>query len=362
MLILVANVMSAGPAGAKVRRHRKPRVPYLAASDLGAGRIVARYTLAPPGGVGFLRYDASDGLLWTIDVGNDELIAVAPLTGQVVHRVALPPELPPNEYDGLEVGLGRVWLTNFNDGGPGFLLEVDPATSKIINGSGYSTHGNGPEDIAFLDGGVWVANHRQDAPGTSGSVVELEPATGQEIGHIMLGARQTCCGPQYMTTAAGALWVEVPNLSAIVRITPLSTGGWAIKSIPVGSRARAFNIPDAACGPLVTETENVFFSDGGCIPSELGRIDTASTGVTEWPETGSVYGLAAGLGSIWAAVGGQGTGRISMFLARIDPSTGSILGKVMVDPQAGPADVAVDVRDGLVFALPFSGQLVAVAP
>jgi hypothetical protein len=323
---------------------------------------VARYTLAPPGGVGFLRYDAADGLLWTIDVGNDQLIAVAPLTGEVVHRVQLPPDLPPEQYDGLEVGLGRVWLTNFNDGGPAPLLEVDPATSRIVNGDGYSTHGNGPEDIAFLDGDVWVANHRQDAPGASGSVVELDPATGEELRHIMLGAQQTCCGPQYMTAVAGALWVEVPNLGAIVRITPMSTGGWANQTIPVGSRARAFNVPDAACGPLVAETENVFFSDGGCIPSELGRIDTSSTRVTEWPESGSVYGLAAGLGSIWAALAGEGTGRISTFLARIDPGTGSILGKIKVDPQTGPSDVAVDTRDGLVFALPFSGELVAVQP
>jgi streptogramin lyase len=332
------------------------------ASAAGAGQIVARYALAPPGGVGFLRYDATDHLLWTVDVGNDQLVALAPLTGQVVHRVALPANLPSQEYDGLEVGLGRVWLTNFNDGGPAPLVEVDPASGTIVNGAGYSTHGNGPEGIAFLDGDVWVANHHQDASGTSGSVVELDPATGQEIRHLMIGAQQDCCGPQYMVAAAGSVWVEVPNLGAVVRVTPTSGGGSTNDAIPVGSPARAFNVPDAACGPLVSAAGSVFFSDGGCTPSDLGRIDTPTEGVTEWPEDGSVYGLASGLGSIWAALAGEGQGRLGTFLARIDPSTGTILGKTKIGSQAGPADVAVDTTDGLIYVLPFSGQLVAVRP
>src|SRR4029077_10081425 len=119
----------------------------------------------------------------------------------------------------------------------------------------------------------------------------------------------------------------------------------------------------AACGPLAADGGgHVFFADGGCLPSGLGRIDVATNASVEYPESGTVWGLATGLGSVWISGGGEGGGEWSSFVARVDPATGAILGKTATGNQTGYGDVQVDTARGLVYASTFSGVILVLKP
>jgi hypothetical protein len=331
--------------------------PALAASS---ATIIARYQVSTQTATELMRYDAADDRIWVVDTANAQLVALDPATGATLVRVGIPENLPAGGVADIAFGNGAVWMTHFNHGGPGLLFKLDPATGAVL--ATYSTGGNGAEGLAFMGGGLWVANHHQDAVGTSGSVVELDPATGTELRHVMVGAQQDCCGPQNLTAAAGSIWAGVPNLVAVVRITPTATGT-ATQVIDGGSTNHAKKGIGAACGPLAADgAGHVFFADGGCLPSGLGRIDLATNASVEYPESGTVWGLAPGLGSMWISVGGQGGGEWSSFVARVDPATGAVLGKTATGNQTGYGDVQVDSARGLVYASTFSGVILVLKP
>jgi DNA-binding beta-propeller fold protein YncE len=91
-------------------------------------------------------------------------------------------------------------------------------------------------------------------------------------------------------------------------------------------------------------THRLWATDGFCRPSSILQLDSAGGTLTGAINPGGVAaGLAYGDGALWASVADNGRGK-SGFLAEVDPTTGSILGKLST---GGTGDVAFG--DGAVY-------------
>lgn len=325
------------------------------ASAVSSLHVTASAQFAP-WSAGPMRFDSSHDALWLLDQdagGTTNLVKLDPAT-LAVESSSPVAEQGQAFYD-LAVGLGRIWVVNFpNDyvdtSLVGSISEYDSDGSLLRT---VSTYGHGPEGVGFVNGKVWVANHHQDAPGTGGSVVELDPDTGALLARIPVGAPIFCCGPQELTVADGFLWTGVPNLNGVVRIDPSTL---ATTVIPGGQGGGQF--PASACGVFAFDgsTHRLWVTDGFCRPASIMRLDTSTATVTQSINPGgAAIGLAFGNGSLWASVADNGRGK-SGFLVQLDPSTGAIVGKLGV---GGWGDVAVG--DGAVFveSLP-TGQILRV--
>jgi hypothetical protein len=322
-------------------------------------RIVARQYVSPI--MGPMRYDPAHGAVWIIaDAGGTaSLFKLDPDTLGVESVTAL--DRQGQAYYSLAVGLGRVWVSNFPDDYEDHSLE---GSISQYAGDGtfirtIPTYGHGPEGAAFLGGDVWVANHHQDAPGTGGSIVRLDPDTGALLGRVPIGAPIFCCGPQALEVADGRLWTGVPNLDAIGRIDPASLD---VDLIGAGPAAPQGGLPVGACGAIAVDERHgrIWVGDGGCLPSQVSRVDTGSGTITQsFNPGGNAFGLDYGLGSLWASVVSSGFQGKSSFLARIDPDSGNVTAKIATGGLA--FDVAVG--DGAVFVVtPLSGEILRVAP
>jgi DNA-binding beta-propeller fold protein YncE len=310
-----------------------------------------------PWSLGPMRFDAANDAVWTLEQdasGTWNLLKLDPSTLAVVATTPVA-EQGQAFYD-LGVGLGRVWVVNFpNDYDDrslvGSVSEYDTNGTYVRT---ISTYGHGPEGIGFLNGKIWVANHHQDAPGTGGSVVEIDPDTGALLARVSVGAPIFCCGPQHLTVADGSVWTGVPNLNGVVRIDPTTL---AATLIPGGSGGGQF--PQGACGAFAFDgsTHRLWVTDGFCRPASILRLDAQSGTLTASINPGGVAaGLAFGNESLWVSVADNGRGK-SGFVAKLDPTTGDVVAKLAV---GGWGDVATGDDSVYVESLP-AGQILRVA-
>ena len=333
----------------------------VAATTASAGsslHVTATQQFAP-WSLGPMRFDATHDALWTISFdssGTASLVKLDP--SSLAIESATPLAVQAQAFYDLAIGLDRVWVSNFPDDYTdtslvGSLSEYD-GNGKVI--STISTFGHGPEGIGFAGGKVWVANHHRDAPGTGGSVVELDPDTGALLARVGLGAPIFCCGPQELTVLDGAIWVGVPNLDAVVRIDPSTL---ATTTVPGGPGGGQF--PGGDCGGFATDpaSHRLWVTDAFCRPASIMRLDSSSGTITQSFNPGGVaVGLAYGNGSLWASVADNGYRGKSGFLTQLDPSSGAIVAKLAI---GGWGDVAAG--DGAVFVQSLaSGQILRVTP
>ena len=291
-----------------------------------------------------MRFDAENDALWFVEVDDQNLVSLVklnPVTLDVESSTVVPVQ-GAAFYD-LSIGLGHEWVVNFTDDYSdhavlGSISEFDGDGSLVKT---ISSYGHGPTGVAFLNGKLWVANHHQDAPGTGGSVVEIDPQTGNQLAHVSVGAPIFCCGPAELAAADGAIWAGVPNLNGVVRIDPATH---ATRLIPGGGGGG--KDPSGACGGFASDsaTHRLWLTDAFCRPSSILQLDSSTGAVTGSVNPGGVAaGLAYGDGALWASVADNGRGK-SGFLAEVDPATGGILAKLATD---GTGDVAYG--DGAVY-------------
>ena len=284
-----------------------------------------------------MRFDPTNDALWFVEVDDQNVVSLVKLNpaNLAVESTTVVPVQGAAFYD-LSIGLGHEWVVNFNDD-----YSDHSVVSSIseFDGDGHlvrtiSSYGHGATGVAFLDGKLWVANHHQDAPGTGGSVVEIDPATGTLLKRVPVGAPIFCCGPSELAAADGAIWAGVPNLNGIVRIDPVSGATRLIAGGDGGGQD-----PSGACGGFAADpaTHRLWLSDAFCRPSSILQLDTSSGTVTGSLNPGGIAaGLAYGNGALWASVADNGRGK-SGFLAEVDPATGAILAKLAT---GGTGDVA----------------------
>lgn len=291
-----------------------------------------------------MRFDPANDVLWFVEVDDQNLVSLVKLNPATL-AVESSTQVPVQGaafYD-LSIGLGHEWVVNFTDDYSdhsvmGSISEFDGDGNPVKT---FSSYGHGPTGVAFLNGNLWVANHHQDAPGTSGSVVEIDPQTGNEIAHVLVGAPIFCCGPSELAAADGAIWAGVPNLNGVVRVDPTTL---ATRVISGGGGGGQY--PSGACGGFASDpaTHRLWLTDAFCRPSSILQLDSASGTLTGSLNPGGVAaGLAFGNGVLWASVADNGRGK-SGFLAEVDPATGAILAKLATD---GTGDVAYG--DGAVY-------------
>ena len=170
-----------------------------------------------------------------------------------------------------------------------------------------------PIGLAVTPGAVWVANHNGDP---TGSVMRIDPRTDTVVDTIPLGTAPFG-GPKFIAAGAGSIWVGVPNLEALVRI---STATDAVQA----------TIPDpGSCSGIAATNTSVWVAGGngpGCAPG-VTRIDPATNAVVEGKINagGNVADVAVGLGSVWY------TTFKSQFVGTIDPDANTVTSLLKTD-------------------------------
>ncbi len=261
----------------------------VASADLPAGaQEVARIPI--DGGRGMV--DTGFGSVWVANGPSGIVDRIDPASNTVLARISVGQGI-----FGLRTGDGAVWVTNSTEN---TLSRIDPATNTVV---AVVPVGVMPTGLAVTPGAVWVANHWGDP---TGSVSRVDPTTNTVAATIPLGALPYS-GPKFIVAAAGSIWVGVPNLSAVVRVSTVTNAIEA--TIPV----------KGSCSGIAASGDAVWVAGGGgpgCAPG-LTRISTATDTVVDGKINagGNEADVAVGLGSVWY------TAYKSQFIGRVDPAS-----------------------------------------
>jgi len=155
-----------------------------------------------------------------VDDASGEVVRIAPATSKVTARSAVGDGPSDLAFTG-----GDVWVVNHRDRR---LVRIDAVTNRAATVA--VLPGDAPERIATLGGSLWVTGHGTD-------LLEVDPTNGRVVRVIEIGASGID-----VVAGAGALWVPArtaaaerrgfPTLDALRRVTP-STG--AVRTV---ARAR----------------------------------------------------------------------------------------------------------------------------
>jgi YVTN family beta-propeller protein len=295
----------------KWRGYRVKVAALVAAAGLAIGPLAAIASATngsenpPPGSsvIATIPVDDAGGQLavgfdsiWVANPGHDTVSRIDPTTDQVI--VTIPVGSGPF---GLAAGEGAVWAANQSGN---TISRIDPASNTV---TATLPVGINPVGIATTPGDVWVANHNGNP---SGSVMRIDPATNAVIDTIPVGAQQFCCGPSHMAADAGGVWVGVPNINSVVRIS--SDTDSIIATIHVGS---------GVCGDLAASDTAIWVAGGGCAAgiSQINPTTNQPVG-SNLGAGGRAAGLALGFGSLWF------TTLTNEFIGRLNPNSNAVTG------------------------------------
>jgi hypothetical protein len=304
----------------RLRRVRVCTKPPAKPALPSAGTVVATIPVGAAAGPAA----SGDGGLWvTLNgaaIGDPTAIRIDPASNSITARVTA----PQSAFYDVGVSGGSLWIANFDQDSVSRFDDVTGGPLGLVP----LPAGTAPEGIAFTGGGVWVAGHHGNP---TGSVLEIDPTTNTVTTRIAAGAAQDCCGPQEMAVGAGALWVDIPNQSAVDRIDPVSKK--VVATIPA----------PPACGYVAADETAVWIA-AGCNSLAVTRIDPATNAVVAkvtLPAVSAVNGppaatgVAIAYGSVWAVTDGGAHGE----LVRIDPQTNRVVASTNL-PAGGASIVA----------------------
>lgn len=125
------------------------------------------------------------GYVWVIDGTTGMLTRVAPRDGQTTRRSLN----TAGDLSSIATGGGKVWITDNT-------LDIVWRVSTDLNEVTSIPVGARPDDVAYADGNVWVANYGD------GSVSKVDPGLAQELMRYPVGIH-----PRALAAANGKLWV-----------------------------------------------------------------------------------------------------------------------------------------------------------
>jgi DNA-binding beta-propeller fold protein YncE len=141
---------------------------------------------------------AGFGSVWGLDVFEDVLVRIDPLTNRVVQEIRVG-HLP----TGVAVGFGSVWVANQVDVS---ISRIDPATGRVTATISLGNDELWPGAIAAGPRGLWVV------AGGGNALVRIDPGTSRVV------QRLPAPGARTLAAARGALWVGLANSQALLRI------------------------------------------------------------------------------------------------------------------------------------------------
>ncbi len=307
--ILLVTLIAVTALGPGIPSHARQRMP-----DPAASSIVARIET---GGAPW-RLGIGEGAVWVLDREGDVVRRIDPATNRVVGP---PIRLPFDPWD-LAVGEGGVWVTS--NGDPGVVARIDPETHTVV-----ATIGGDPEILgAYVtagEGGVWVGNSDERAPGDGTTVSLIDPATNRLSGHIPIPG-----SPQALVAGDGAVWVGNHNASTVGRIDPPTARVVAV--VPVVSDPHAIAVDEGRVWVANTHTK------------QLTQIDSATNTVVGEPivlDFEPIH-LAATVGGVWVSPKppDQATALTDDRVVRVDMATRRVTASIHTG--ALPTDVAAD--------------------
>ena len=274
---------------------------------------------------------AGEGGIWVSQVNGDSVSRIDPSSNEVIA------EIPVGDGpEGVTVGGGFVWVVNQTEG---TLSRIDPGSNTVVDtirlaeppGQSELAEALGVPDRSFLEGfdavsfgeeAVWAAGSEGLARIDPGSL-EVTTWTPDELrlGQVTGSAAE----PGDVAAGGGWVWLSVPVPTAVFGFDPATgtserrTGGG--KAVAVGEGA-------------VWSVDTI---DGSVIRSELGgeSWDSDEVQVGEDPDD-----VVVGEGAAWVSLS-DGT------LARIDPASGDVKGRIGLLPGDEEADdLALQVAHG----------------
>jgi YVTN family beta-propeller protein len=291
------DVAVLGRLVAALRPARRMAVPERPAR----GRFGSR-----PVGPGIRIFDVSDvtlggGRAWAVSYANSK---VFPIEGNVRGR---PVRVPKNPLEGMIVHRGILWIAN---SGADVVTGIDSESStRLVRAKA----GDGPQDLAVVDGAIWVLN------ALDATLSAFTPASGDALGSpLAIPGR-----PVAFDAGFGRLWVADCKSGSVLALNPSS--GDVVSVIEVGPGLNDVLVYDGS----------VWASAWGA--GSVVRIDPDSARVVARIPTGDTPGeLAAGRSGLWAA------DARSASILRIDPRTNEVIETVAVGEA--PHGIAVGRR------------------
>jgi streptogramin lyase len=101
----------------------------------------------------------------------------------------------------IAVGAGGAWVTDAPLDGRGLVWRIDPATVTVSGGA--TKLARAPAGVTTGGGAVWVAG------GLDGTVIEIDPASGDVVRSIAVGN-----APLDVAFARGEVWAAVAGAAA----------------------------------------------------------------------------------------------------------------------------------------------------
>ena len=267
------------------------------------GRVARTIDIATDGEVIY-----EHGALWVEDRGNQVLRQIDPSTGVTVRDV-----------NGVLGGYmtyqdGLVWMSSFVLDG---LLRIDPVTNDvrtIDTGEGQA----GTSGVAGTRRGVWAANHYL------GTIVLYDRA-GKVQDTVKVSPRDIM-GPQAMATDAKDVWVNVPEQREVVAVR--IADGKVVHHVPLGW------MPS---GSLCTGAGRVWVTGAGDGP--VDEVDAESGKVLRTLDVGGPTGRCVlAFGSLWFPT------LDPVALVRVDPQTGTVIGRLALAASGGATIAASEGR------------------
>ena len=208
-----------------------------------------------------------EGKVWVSNYGDDSLVTVDPITGEVGAPVATG-----RAPCGLAWGAGSIWVEDY---GSDQVTRVSASTGTVE--ATYEV-GSSPYDVAFADGAAWVTNYGD------GTVSRIDAGSGK-VTKIKTGG-----SPIGIAPAGGKVWVGI------------GAEGIAVIDTRTATVSETIETPGAA-GWTAYDADHVWVN----VDATVVQIDPATATITRTVAVGDkpLDGTVAG-GRVWIGDGDAG--------------------------------------------------------
>jgi DNA-binding beta-propeller fold protein YncE len=220
------------------------------------------------------------GSVWVAPNGADGRITrIDARSGRITERISARPI-----YFGSEIALGGGYVWTGNDDERykrgSTVSRIDPATNELV---GEPIELGSPQSLAFGRGALWDADH-------AGWIVKIDAST------LKVSARQPIdFGPHGVVVGEVAVYVADSHGSRLLEVDPRTADVQRVVELPIGPIYPIF-----AFGSIWTGSEAAW---QGVRDDRVVRIDPATLSIVETLRAGgNVSAVAAGFGSVWAAL------------------------------------------------------------